>query len=326
MRFALARLGRKLAGRGPRWAVALSSCLVAASARADDAPPVDRPIEAGDAASRAVDRTWLYTDGGGVAAPLMVIGTTSASYTRVSGSPSRIVSAPDAPAGCRAPCNAYNALAGNTATPGAMLQVGGEVGLLPHLSVLALAQMGLGASDLAPGASMGGRVGLRVDLLPADGQRLHLVLSGGYLREGWQGPSHDDATGTWYPGPTGGADGGWARLAISGDLGPARRVRLAATAHVEHVFAGHRDGLDAMVQAGASYRFVGPFRAGLEYVGQDLEETFASGAEGGARHLVGPTASLQLLGDRLTIVSGPSLGLTSKSPDFVYRLQASYEF
>jgi hypothetical protein len=136
-------------------------------------------------------------------------------------------------------------------------------------------------------------------------------------------PSHDDATGTWYPAPAGGADGGWARLAISGDLG---RVRLAATGHVEHVFAGHRDGLDVMVQAGASYRFAGPFRAGLEYVGQDLEETFASAAEGGARHLVGPTASLQLLGDRLTIVSGPSLGLTSASPDFVFRLQAAYGF
>jgi hypothetical protein len=289
-----------------RTALAALACwLVSVSARADDAPAADLPIESGEAARHAVDRTWLYTDGGRVAAPLMVIGTTSASYTRAGST------------------NAYSAFAGNTATPGAVLQVGGEVGLRSRLSVLALAQVGVGASDLALGATTGALVGLRVDLLPADWQRLHLVLGGGYLREAWQGPSRGDATETGYPASAGGADGGWARLAISGDLG---RVRLAATGHVEHVFSSRRDALDVMVQAGASYHFVGPLRAGLEYVGQDLEEAFASAAEGGARHLVGPTASLQVLDDRLTIVSGPSLGLTSRSPDFVYRLQASYTF
>jgi hypothetical protein len=81
-----------------------------------------------------------------------------------------------------------------------------------------------------------------------------------------------------------------------------------------------------LVQLGASYRVAGPFRAGVEYVGQDLEETFSPEAEGGARHLVGPIASLQLLGERLTIVSGPAVGLTSTSPTFVYRLAASYGF
>jgi hypothetical protein len=81
-----------------------------------------------------------------------------------------------------------------------------------------------------------------------------------------------------------------------------------------------------MVQLGASYRVYGPFRAGVEYVGQDLEETFSPEAEGGARHLVGPIASLQLLESRLSLVSGPAVGLTSTSPTFVYRLAASYGF
>ena len=60
-----------------------------------------------------------------------------------------------------------------------------------------------------------------------------------------------------------------------------------------------------MVQAGASYRVAGAFRAGVEYVGQDLEESFSAGAEGGARHFVGPIASMQLLDNRFTVVAGP---------------------
>ena len=57
---------------------------------------------------------------------------------------------------------------------------------------------------------------------------------------------------------------------------------------------------------------VGCFRAGVEWVGQDLEETFGDEAEGGARQFIGPTAALQLLQDRLTIVAGPSVGLSSR--------------
>ena len=62
--------------------------------------------------------------------------------------------------------------------------------------------------------------------------------------------------------------------------------------------------------------------AGVELRGQGA----LSAAEGGARHLVGPVASLQLLGERLTLVSGPAVGLTTTSPTFVYRLAASYGF
>jgi hypothetical protein len=284
----------------------------------DDRVPPDS-----DTARHQIDRTWLYTDDARVAAPFTVIGTTNISYTNVSNSPSRVLGSDDAPAGCAAPCNAYNSFAANTATPGAVLQVGGEVGLLPRVSVMALAQVGLGASDLEPNASVGAVAGVRVQLLPPEWRHLHLALSGGYLREAWQGPAYDDGSDSWHPGSPNGANGAWGRVAISGDIG---RLRLAGAVHGEHVFATYRDSVDVMVQAGASYHVVGPFRAGVEYVGQDLEETFSPEAEGGARHLVGPIASLQLLGDRLTIVSGPSVGLTATSPTFVYRLAASYGF
>ena len=84
----------------------------AASRRRPGAPPIDR--------------TWLYNDDARVAAPLTVLGMSSLSYTNVGNSPSRIVTAFP---GCSAPCNSYNSFAGNTATPGGMLQIGGEVGL-----------------------------------------------------------------------------------------------------------------------------------------------------------------------------------------------------
>jgi hypothetical protein len=300
---------------------ALALGLLSSTARADD--PVDGPQPEDDATRHQIDRTWLYNDDARVAAPWTVIGTSSLSYTNVSNDPSRIIDPGDAPSGCSKLCNGYNSFASNTASPGAMLQIGGELGLLPRVSVIALAQVGLGASDLAPGTSVGGLAGVRVSLLPPEWRRLHLTVSGGYLREAWQGPAYDDAADTWYPASPNGADGAWGQIALSGDIGP---LRLAGTGHVEHVFAPHRDPYDIMVQLGASTRVYGPLRAGVEYVGQDLEETFSPEAEGGARHLVGPIASLQLLGNRLSIVSGPAVGLTSTSPTFVYRVAASYGF
>jgi len=300
--------------------IVATSSLLSTPALADD---VDRVPAQDEAARHQIDRTWLYGDDARVAAPFTVIGTTSLSYTNVSSSPSRIIDAGDAPAGCAAPCNRYNALGGNTGTPGAMMQVGGEVGLLPRVSVLALAQVGLGATDLAPAGAVGAIAGLRVQLLPPEWRHLHLAVSGGYLRQAWQGPAYDDASDTWHAGSPTGANGAWGQVALTGDVGP---VRLGGTVHGEHVFADYRDGVDIMVQAGASYRVAGPFRAGVEYVGQDLEETLTAAAEGGARHLIGPVASLQLLGERLTVVSGPAVGLTTTSPTFVYRLAASYGF
>jgi hypothetical protein len=110
---------------------------------------------------------------------------------------------------------------------------------------------------------------------------------------------------------------------MSGDVG---RLRLGGMFHGQHTFADGRDPLDITVDLGATYRLVGGFRAGIEYLGQDLEESFSPGAEGGPRHFIGPVAALQVWHDRLTIVGGPSVGLSYISPDFVARLAASVGF
>jgi hypothetical protein len=291
---------------------ALSAALVCvAPARADGPPAVDVPQEKPDE-SRAIDRTWLYADDARVAAPLAFIGMSSFSYTDVGSSLSRV--------GSPYP-GAYRAFAANTAQPGAMASAGGELGLVPRVSVLALGQMALGGEGASLNA--GAIAGLRFQLLPSAWANTHLVASFGYLREAWSGPVFNGDTGTWFPGSPHGSDGAWAQAAFAGDVG---RLRLATTVHGEHVFSTGRDGVDLMVQAGASYRLFGAFRAGVEYVGQDLEEAFADGAEGGARHFVGPVASMQLLNDRLSIVAGPSVGLSQWSPAFVGRAAVAYGF
>jgi hypothetical protein len=188
---------------------------------------------------------------------------------------------------------------------------------------MAMGQVGVGGSDVASSPSAGVVAGLRFQVLPSEWQNTHLVLSAGYLREAWQGPVFDADTRTWHGGSPNGDNGGWFQAAFSEDI---QRLRLATTVHGEHVFAEGRDGLDLMFEGGASYRIAGQFRAGLEYVGQDLEETFSSGAEAGVRHFVGPIASLQLLSDRLTMVAGPAVGLSSRSPDFLGRFALSYGF
>ena len=81
-----------------------------------------------------------------------------------------------------------------------------------------------------------------------------------------------------------------------------------------------------MVKAGASYRILDWLRAGVEWVGQDLEEQFKDASEGGARHFVGPTASLHLLQDRFTLVAGPSVGLSTQSPKVLGRIAVAYGF
>jgi len=286
----------------------------AAPARADDGALPDQPKPDDAESKRAIDRTWLYADDARVPAPMTVIAMTNLSYTGVGASPTRI----DSPYP-----NTYNGFAGNTAQPGAMIGLGGEVGLLPRLSVMAMGQMGLGGEANVPSPSAGVVAGLRFQLFPPEWQHAHLVVSGGYLREAWAGPVYDDDSGKWLPGAPNGDNGAWVQVAFSGDI---QRLRLAGTFHGEHVFWNGRDPLDVMVTLGASYRVAGAFRLGAEYVGQDLEETFDPGAEGGARHFVGPAASLQLLQDRLTLVAGPSVGLSDISPTFLGRIAVAYGF
>jgi hypothetical protein len=294
--------------------VFVAASLSGVAARADDPSSGGEPLTPGatSTSTHAIDRTWLYADDARVALPTAFVGMSSVSYTDVGGSPSRIVSPYP---------SVYRAFAVNTAQPGAMVSLGGEVGVAPRVSIMALGQAGFGG--IGPSPSGGAVAGVRFQLLPSAWQSTHLVASVGYLREAWQGPVYDSEAGVWHPGSPNGDNGAWLAVAFSGDIA---RLRLAATVHGEHVFSEGRDGVDFMVDAGASYRVVGTLRAGVEYVGQDLEESLSPAAESGARHFVGPTASLQLLHDRLTLAAGPAIGLSALSPRVLGRFAMSYGF
>ena len=263
----------------------------------------------------AIDRTWLYADDARIPLPLTVVAIGTTSYTDVGASPFRI-------AAVTVPTK-YAAFDANTGQPGVMFAVGGELGLFPRVSIMALGELGLDGEN---GTNGGAIAGVRVQAFPSSWKHLHMVLSGGYLRESWEGPIFDDDTGKWTPGNPNGDNGMWFQAAISGDVG---RLRLVGNLHAEHVFSDGRDPLDIMVNLGASYRVVGGFRAGVEWVGQDLEETFSPGAEGGARMFFGPQASQQLLDNRLTLAIGPAVGVSQaqgEAPTFLGRFSAAYGF
>jgi hypothetical protein len=170
--------------------------------------------------------------------------------------------------------------AGNVAAPGALLEAGGEVGIGRGWSAVAL---GAQAEDAGGSSRTGALLGVRYSLLPETVRATQLVLSGGVLRE------------------LQGRGGAWARAALGHDEG---RARLAVSVHGERIFDGARDAVDVMVTAGASFRLVESLRAGLEYVGQDLEGMVDDDAEGGARHIVGPMLAATLWNERLTLVGG----------------------
>jgi hypothetical protein len=141
-----------------------------------------------------------------------------------------------------------------------------------------------------------------------------------------RGHVEDDPSGGqggWLRELGGDRDGAWLRLTVAQDI---ERLRLGATVHGEHVFATGRDPVDVLLLAGASYGLVGPLRAGLEYVGQDLEESWGDQAEGGARHLVGPELAVELLRRRLSISGGPAFGIGSQSPAFSGRFSMADEY
>lgn len=287
-------------------AAALAATALEATAHAEEQPAVDKPSP-GAWSGHAIDRSWLYLDDARTADPGGVIAATSISYTSVGSNPDP-TSAP------------YRAFAFNTAQPGELVSLGGEVGLLPRLSLEALGQIKLGGDSAA---SPGAVAGLRFQLSPSSWRNVHLVASAGYLRETWSAPVRDAASGELGPGQPNGDNGAWFQAAGSVDIA---RLRLGLTAHGEHVFADGRDGVDVMVKTGASYRLVDWFRVGVEWVGQDLEGAVKSDAEGGARHFVGPTAALALLHERLSVVAGPSLGLSDPSPKLLGRLAIAYGF
>lgn len=192
--------------------------------------------------------------------------------------------------------------ASNLAGPGGTADASVEAGVLPRLSVHATGVFGgLGTSA---GASAGLVAGARFAVLAGGPGRL--TLGAGYLRE------------------LGGENGAWVRAIASYDFGA---LRLASQLHAEKIFAPRRDEVDLMVSAGASLRLSNIVRTGVEYVAQDLEGFFdREEAEGGVRHFLGPTASMELLQKRLVISGGPAMGLSYDSPKILGRLTASYAF
>ncbi len=190
--------------------------------------------------------------------------------------------------------------ASNTSAPGGLQELGAELGVLPMLSLQATGVVGFG-----DGLATGMVGGLRFAPLSRTRSPFQLVLGGGYLRD----RSADN--------------GVYARVSATYDVG---RLRLGTTAHGEHVFATARDGVDLLVIAGASVRVFGPVRAGVEYVGQDLEELAGDAAERGARHFIGPSLSFDALDHKLMFAAGPAAGLSAQSPRVVGRLSFAYAF
>ncbi len=110
---------------------------------------------------------------------------------------------------------------------------------------------------------------------------------------------------------------------VAGSLqaaGAVGSVEVAGTVFLEKAFAAGRDAVDVIVTAGAAYPLASFASIGLEYQGQDLEDLWErEEAEGGARHLLGPTATFRLFGDRVAAGLGVAAGLTRNSPDLVAR-------
>lgn len=242
----------------------------------------DAVVSGPPASPPPVERPWLYASAAEVPAPMQAVAISRLTYTSTD--------------------SVTRPFASNVATPGAMFELGGELGLLPRVSLQATGVTG--ESGTANGLGTGGTAGLRVSVLPSGWSSTHLVASTGYLRE------------------LSGGSGAWGQLSLQQDVGGAR---FAGTVHGEHVFAPGRDGLDVMVVLGASCAVARPLRLGVEYVGQDLEETFTYEGEGGPRHFAGPTAALRFFGERLSIVAGPAFGL-NRAPSVLGRAALAYSF
>jgi hypothetical protein len=123
-------------------------------------------------------------------------------------------------------------------------------------------------------------------------------------------------TGALREGATGGW-GMWIRGSGSFGTGP---LLVELNAYAERVFLDGRDAIDYALMGGASWRFLDWFRAGVEYVGQDLEELAEGGAEGGARQGVGPNVHFEMDRGRYQIVAATLFGIGRESPTAVVRL------
>jgi hypothetical protein len=123
----------------------------------------------------------------------------------------------------------------------------------------------------------------------------------------------------------------WTRATATRDVGAAR---FTTTVRATHALAAGRDPLDVMVIASATYRVQGPVRAGIEYVGQDVEAGLDGDGDGGMRHFLGPIIAIDLP-RRFALVFGPAVSIappaplsptTSAQTPIVARLGVGYSF
>lgn len=263
------------------FALCASLALQASAAEIISDDALEAVTSSGPSTAVAVDRSWLYNDPARVATPGRTVGVLRVSYG--GGSPTR----------------AFNA---NVGSPGALLEVGGEIGLADRLSAVAIGAQG---QDAAGSAHTGALLGLRWSALSRSVRHTQLVVSGGFLRE------------------LQGNNGTWGRVSLGQDVGLAR---LALAVHGEKMFAAGRDSLDVMVTAGATMRVSDTVRAGVEYVGQDLEGTLGVESEGGARHIVGPVVSAALWSQKVSLVGGPAVALGDAQPRVLARVGAACQF
>lgn len=192
--------------------------------------------------------------------------------------------------------------AANVAHGGAVFNAGAEVGVLRWMSLHGEGL--LSGEGSKGGVHGGGMLGASFYPLPAKSP-VDLSVSAGYLRE------------------LGGGNGMWGRASIAASF---RNARFVVTALGSHIFEKGRDPVDFLVTAGASYAVIPILRLGVEYTVQDLEGLWeAEEADGGVRHFLGPTASLELT-KRVRITAGPSFGLSQGSPAVLGRMSASYAF
>ena len=201
--------------------------------------------------------------------------------------------------------NPARPFASNLGSPAGMAEVGGEFGVTDWMAVQAIGV--LGKDYLTNAGSTGATAGLRFSLLPRSWHHVQMVLNGGWVHE------------------LSGSNGAYGRLQLGLEFG---RFRAQFSTHAEHIFATGPDAVDLMLTGGMSLRLWSWLRLGVEYVGQDLEATFdPEEAEGGARHLIGPTIALALAGDQLSIVGGPAFEIGGLNPGAVMaRVAISYAF
>lgn len=196
-------------------------------------------------------------------------------------------------------------LPANIGSPGVMHALTVSVGATSRFEPFVTGRV-LQATEEGQTTRGGGGGGLKVQLTRPGATGFRLALVGGAGRE---------VQGTWL---------GWGRVVASYDLGD---LRIAANGHVERAFSGQRDSVDILVFAGASYRVMKEFRAGVEYVGQDLEDAIEKEeAEGGARHYAGPTFALDLDRGRVQLVAGPAFGLNRQAKGLLGRAAVVVQF